>query len=492
MDINLRTLSLTKAAEALAAKTLSAKELCGLYLRRTGEVEPAVGAFLHIDEADVARQAAASDARRASGAPLSPFDGVPIAIKDVICVKGQPCTCGSKILKDFMSVYDATTVERLKSKGFVLFGRANMDEFAMGSSTENSAFQKTRNPWDLERVPGGSSGGSAAAVAAGESPVSLGSDTGGSIRQPASFCGVVGLKPTYGLVSRFGLVAFASSLDQIGPFSKDVLGAAEVLDVIAGHDPRDSTSLPGQGGGYAETVKGFTGDLRGVKVGLPKEYFEVEGLDPIVRQAVETVMAKLHAIGAEPVEVHLPRTKYAVAAYYVVATAEASANLARFDGVRYGYRDSHADGVISTYLESRGHGFGEEVRRRILLGTFVLSSGYYDAYYAKALKVRALIRNDFAEAFKKCDVILAPCSPTPAVRFGEFATPLQMYLADIYTISANLAGICGASVPCSLSAAGLPIGAQLLGPVLGEKAILKVARAVEVTRDVKEFVPSAV
>lgn len=487
MNVDIHTLTLDQASKALSTKSLSSKELCSMSIRRAAEAEPKVGALLRLDERDVMRQAETSDSRRASGSPLSEFDGVPIAIKDVICVKGQPCTCASKILEKFVSTYDATVIERLKARGFVLFGRANMDEFAMGSSTENSAFKKTRNPWDLDRVPGGSSGGSAAAVAAGEVCVSLGSDTGGSIRQPASFCGVVGLKPTYGLVSRFGLVAFASSLDQIGPFSRDVLGAAEVLDVIAGYDHRDSTSLPGEAGGHADAVRSFSGDLKGLRVGLPKEYFEVEGLDPAVRQAVESAMSKLAAIGAAPVEVALPRLKYAIAAYYVVATAEASANLARFDGVRYGFRDPDADGVIATYLRSRGHGFGDEVRRRILLGTFVLSSGYYDAYYAKAQKARSLIRSDFVKAFEKCDVILGPCAPTPAVRLGEFASPLQMYLADIYTISANLAGICGVSVPCALSPSGLPIGAQLLGPVFGEKTILKVARAIEATRDVKEF-----
>lgn len=464
-------------AVALAQGETTSVALCQAALDRIAAVDGRVGAFLHVDREGVLAAAAASDRRRGEGEARSPYDGVPVALKDNMAVTGQPCTCGSKILEPFVSPYTGTAPARLLDQGFVLCGRANLDEFAMGSSTENSAYRQTANPWDLTRVPGGSSGGSAAAVAAGEVPAALGSDTGGSIRQPASFCGVVGLKPTYGRVSRYGLVAYASSLDQIGPLAHDVRDAAILLEAIAGHDPLDSTSLDLPVEPYV--AKLAEADPRGLRVGLPKEFFAVEGLDPEVRAAIEAAAAKYAEMGAEVVEVELPNTKYAVAAYYIIATAEASANLARFDGIRYGFRHPEAENLLDTYRLSRAGGFGREVKRRIILGTYVLSSGYYDAYYNRAQKVRTLIRRDFDRVFESCDVILSPASPFPAFRAGEITDPLQMYLADIYTISANLAGICGISVPCALSSAGLPIGLQILGPALGETRLLQSAHLFE-------------
>ena len=402
---------------------------------------------------------------------------MPVGVKDVIAVKGQPLNCGSKILDHFVSPYDATVIEKLKAAGAVVFGRLNMDEFAMGSSTENSAFQITRNPWDTSRIPGGSSGGSAAAVVADECVAALGSDTGGSIRQPASLCGCVGLKPSYGRVSRYGLVAYASSLDQIGCFAKDVRDAATVLGVIGGHDPRDSSSVPQPVPNYAA---GLTGNIKGLKLGLPKEYM-IGGLDPEVKRAVAAAVEQLAKLGAEVVEVSLPHTDYAIATYYIIATAEASANLARFDGIRYGTRVEGAD-PIELYGKTRGAGFGPEVKRRIILGTYVLSSGYYDAYYLRAQKVRTLIRNDFLKAFERVDAIVTPTSPTAAFKIGEKAAdPLQMYLMDIFTISCNLSGICGLVVPCGFTGPQprLPIGLQLLGKPFGEETILRIAHAYE-------------
>ena len=402
---------------------------------------------------------------------------MPVGVKDVIAVKGQPLNCGSRILGDFHSPYDATVIEKLKAAGAVVFGRLNMDEFAMGSSTENSAFQITHNPWDTSRIPGGSSGGSAAAVSADECVAALGSDTGGSIRQPASLCGCVGLKPSYGRVSRYGLVAYASSLDQIGCFAKDVRDAATVLGVIGGHDPRDSSSVPQPVPNYPA---GLTGNIKGLKLGLPKEYM-IGGLDPEVKQAVAAAVQQLARLGAEVVEVSLPHTDYAIATYYIIATAEASANLARFDGIRYGKRVEGAD-PIELYGKTRGQGFGLEVKRRIILGTYVLSSGYYDAYYIRAQKVRTLIRNDFLKAFEKVDAIVTPTSPTAAFKIGEKAEdPLQMYLMDIFTISCNLAGICGLALPCGFTGhqPRLPIGLQLLGKPFGEETILRIAHAYE-------------
>jgi aspartyl-tRNA(Asn)/glutamyl-tRNA(Gln) amidotransferase subunit A len=482
----LNQLTLSALTGRLARREVSARETLQACLTQIRRVDSQVGAFLEWNESDALAQAEVADAEWARGGhPTKPLLGVPIAIKDVIAVKGQRLRCASKILDGFVSPYDATVIERLRAAGAIIFGRLNMDEFAMGSSTENSGYQPTRNPWDLSRIPGGSSGGSAAAVAADECLAALGSDTGGSVRQPASLCGVVGLKPTYGRVSRYGLVAFASSLDQIGPVTKDVRDSAMMLRVIAGHDPRDSTSVPRDVPDYAANL---TGDIKGLKLGLPKEYM-VGGLDPQVKQALGTAVKQLQQLGAEIVEISLPHTDYAVATYYIIATAEASANLARFDGIRYGRRVDGAD-PIELYRKTRGAGFGPEVKRRIILGTYVLSSGYYDAYYLRAQKVRALIRQDFVQAFERVDAIVTPTMPTPAFKIGEKSgDPLQMYLSDIFTLSCNLAGLCGLSVPCGFAtlpsskpgvpATRLPIGLQLLGPPFGEETLLRVAHAYE-------------
>ena len=456
-------------------------------LDRVERVDPTLKAFLSWDAEDALAQAGACDRALQEGATHAqkPLLGVPIAVKDVLAVKGQPLGCGSRILANFISPYDATVVEKLRAAGAIIFGRLNMDEFAMGSSTENSAFQTTRNPWDPTRIPGGSSGGSAAAVSADECIASLGSDTGGSIRQPAALCGCVGFKPTYGRVSRYGLVAFASSLDQIGPFAKTVQDAATVLEVISGVDRRDSTSIPQLVPKYTAALNR---EIRGLKIGLAKEYM-VGGLDPEVNAAVQAAVKQLEKLGAEIVEVSLPHTDYAVATYYIVATAEASANLARFDGIRYGLRVEGKD-PIELYSKTRGAGFGAEVKRRIILGTYVLSSGYYDAYYLRAQKVRTLIRNDFLKAFEKVDAIVTPTTPTAAFKAGEKSEdPLQMYLSDIFTISCNLAGNCGISLPCGFTSgvdpadrtqgSRLPIGLQLLGKPFGEETILKIAHAYE-------------
>ena len=487
---DLKSLTIAKAAVALASG-ISSEALCSAYLERIDKIEPSVKAFLALDKEDALRQAKESDARRKAGKQLSPYDGIPISIKDNIAVTGQQCSCASKILKGFKSPYDATVIARLKAKGFILLGRCNLDEFAMGSSCENSAYQKTANPWDTSRVPGGSSGGSAAAVAAGETIAALGSDTGGSIRQPASFCGVVGLKPTYGRVSRFGLVAFASSLDQIGPISKDVTDAAIILDAIGGHDSADTTSLPDACGGFAEAVAKVPANpsLKGLRIGLPAEYFEIDALAPGVKEIVSSAIESFKKMGAETVKVSLPHTKYAVACYYIIATAEASANLARFDGIRYGARAKDAEDIISTYFDTRGQGFGDEVKRRIILGTYVLSSGYYDAYYLRAQKVRSLIRRDFTDAFKSCDLILTPVSPTVAFKFNEKSDPLQMYLSDIFTIALNLSGNCGISVPAGLDKdTGMPAGIQLIAPSMEESMLLSSARAFELARADKDFI----
>ncbi len=491
--LDLKSMTLASASEALASGKASSVELCQAFLDRIAKLEPSVKALLAVDPEGVLAQAKASDARRAAGQALSPWDGLPVTLKDNISAKGFQCSCASKIFGSFKSPYDATVVARLRERGFVLLGRANMDEFAMGSSCENSAFQKTANPWDLSRVPGGSSGGSAASVAASETLAALGSDTGGSIRQPAAFCGVVGLKPTYGRVSRYGLVAFASSLDQIGPITKSVYDSALLLDVIGGHDKADCTSLPAPCGGFAEAVAKVPANpsLKGLKIGLPKEYFEIDALAPGMKKSVSDAIETFKRMGAETVEVSLPHTKYAVACYYIIATAEASANLARFDGIRYGARAQDAQDIISTYLETRKNGFGDEVVRRIILGTYVLSSGYYDAYYLRAQKVRSLIRRDFTEAFKSCDLILTPVTPSVAFKFGEKSDPLQMYLSDIFTIALNLSGNCGISVPAGIdSATGMPTGIQLIAKEMEEEALFRSARAFEIARDVKEFKPS--
>lgn len=473
----LNTLSISEALARLEAGTASSLDLTNACLGRIAAVDSKVHAFLSVDEADARSQAEQADRLRAEGrAEAMPLLGIPISLKDVLASKGQPLGCASKILKGFVSPYDATVVERLKQAGAVVFGRTNMDEFAMGSSTENSAFVTTCNPWDLTRVPGGSSGGSAASVSADECLASLGSDTGGSIRQPAALCGCVGFKPTYGMVSRYGLTAFASSLDQIGPFTKTVEDTARILEVISGHDPKDSTSIPGGVPSYRGQL---AGDIRGLKLGIAREYM-VGGLDAEVQAAVEKAVAWYQAQGVEVVEVSLPHTEYAVATYYIVATAEASANLARFDGIRYGLRVDGAD-PAELYSKTRGAGFGAEVKRRIILGTYVLSSGYYDAYYLRAQKVRTLIRDDFTKAFERVDAIITPTTPTAAFKAGEKSgDPLQMYLSDIFTISCNLAGNCGISIPCGFTRSPkLPIGLQLLGKSFGESTILRLAHAYE-------------
>ena len=471
----LNQLTISEARVRLTRREISARELTQSCLDQIQRVDGEIKAFISHDAADALAQADRADQQIGSGLG-GPLSGIPIAVKDVLSVKGHPLNCGSKILGNYVSPYDATVIEKLRAAGAIVFGRLNMDEFAMGSSTENSAFQTTRNPWDTTRIPGGSSGGSAAAVAAHECLATLGSDTGGSIRQPAALCGCVGFKPTYGRVSRYGLVAFASSLDQIGPFTKDVRDSALMLNAISGLDPRDSTSLP-------QVVPDYTAALgasvKGLKLGLPKEYM-IGGLDPEVKQAVDAAVNELQKQGAEIVEISLPHTEHAVATYYIVATAEASANLARFDGIRYGKRVEGAD-PLELYSNTRGQGFGPEVKRRIILGTYVLSSGYYDAYYLRAQKVRTLIRQDFLKAFERVDAIVTPTTPTAAFKAGEKSDdPLQMYLSDIFTISCNLAGIPGISIPCGFTQSPkLPIGLQLLGKPFGEETLLSLAHAYE-------------
>ncbi len=474
----LNQLTISELTAKIAKREVSAREAMQSCLDQIARVDGTIHAFISHDDVDALAQADAADkwlSQGGSGA-RRPLLGVPVAVKDVLAVKDQPLNCGSKILGKFVSPYDATVVEKLKAAGAIVFGRLNMDEFAMGSSTENSAFGVTRNPWDTTRIPGGSSGGSAAAVAADEVIAALGSDTGGSIRQPAALCGCVGLKPTYGRVSRYGLVAFASSLDQIGTFTKDTRDAAALLGVMGGHDARDSTSVPQAVPDFAAAL---TGNIRGLKLGLPKEYM-IGGLDPGVKAAVDAAVKQFEKLGAEIVEISLPHTDYAVATYYIIATAEASANLARFDGIRYGARVDGAD-PLELYSKTRGAGFGDEVKRRIILGTYVLSSGYYDAYYLRAQKVRTLIRNDFLRAFETVDAIVTPTTPTAAFKIGEKSDdPLQMYLSDIFTISCNLAGICGISLPCGFTQSPkLPIGLQLLGKPFGEETLLKIAQAYE-------------
>ncbi len=471
-------MSISRLAPLLARREVSPVEVTAALLQRIKERDGELNAYLSVDESGALEQAKAAEARlgRGEGSPLT---GIPLALKDVMVTRGLRTTCGSRILENFVPPFDATAVARLRREGAVFLGKANMDEFAMGSSTENSAYGSTRNPWNRDYTPGGSSGGSAAAVAADLCSGALGSDTGGSIRQPASHCGVVGLKPTYGRVSRYGLVAYASSLDQIGPLTKEVRDAALLLQAIAGHDPKDSTSVPQAVPDYAAVLGR---EIRGMKIGVPREYFG-QGLDPEVEAAIRAALKTLEGLGAELLEVSLPHTEYAVATYYVVAVAEASSNLARYDGVKYGFR-AEGRNLLETYLHTRSQGFGAEVRRRIMLGTYTLSAGYYDAYYKKGSQVRALIRGDFEAAFKDCALIACPVSPTPAFRLGEkLADPLTMYLSDIFTISANLAGIPGISVPCGFSSRGLPIGLQLLGPPFGEAEILQTAYAFEQATD---------
>ncbi len=474
----LSPLTLAELTARLAAGECSAVEITRACLDHIRRHDGALHAFLHVDEADALAQAAAADAARRAGVTPAekPLLGLPVATKDNIAVRGQPLTCASRILEGFISPYDATVITRLRAAGAVVLGRLNLDEFAMGSSTENSAFGPTRNPWDLTRIPGGSSGGSAAAVAAGEVPAALGSDTGGSVRQPAAHCGVVGLKPTYGRVSRYGLVAYASSLDQIGCLTRTVRDAALLLGVLAGHDPRDATSVPEPVPDY---LAALDAPLQGLRLGLPREY-RIPGLHPEVAAAFEAAVATLRGLGAETVDISLPHTPQALAAYYIIAPAEASTNLARFDGIRYGLRVEGAD-PLEMYERTRGRGFGPEVKRRILMGTFVLSAGYYDAYYLRAQKVRTLIRRDFLRAFEQVDAILTPTTPGPAFRLGEkLDDPLQMYLEDIFTLSCNLAGLCGLSVPCGFTRSPrLPVGLQLLGRPFGEATLLRLAHAYE-------------
>ncbi|MCE5333651.1 MAG: Asp-tRNA(Asn)/Glu-tRNA(Gln) amidotransferase subunit GatA [Desulfobacteraceae bacterium] len=473
--MTLHSLSMHEIHDLLLARKAGAVEVVSAFLQRMEAVEPKVNAYISTLGERALDEAKLFDEGKKDFAS-SALAGVPIAIKDVICVRGIRTTCGSRILENFVPPYDATVARKLDDAGMILIGKTNMDEFAMGSSTENSAFAKTRNPWNLECVPGGSSGGSAAAVAADLCAGSLGTDTGGSIRQPASFCGVVGMKPTYGRVSRFGLVAFASSLDQIGPITKDVEDAAMLLQTIAGHDPRDSTSVNLPVPDYRSTLRD---SIRGLRLGIPREYF-IEGTAPEVVSAVRKAIDTYRELGASLVDISLPHTEYGIAAYYIIAPAEASSNLARYDGVKYGHRVEGAKDLMEMYRRSRSEGFGAEVKRRIMLGTYVLSAGYYDAYYKKASQVRTLIRKDFLDAFEKCDAIVAPVSPIPAFRIGEKAEdPLQMYLSDVFTLPASLAGIPGISVVCGFTSERLPIGLQILGPHFREEVVLRVAHQFE-------------
>ena len=473
---DLPALTIADLQSGLRRKEVSPREVLESLHARIDKLEPKIEAYLSIDFDAALKEAEKADVNL-------PLGGVPIAIKDVINVAGQPCTCGSKILRSYRSPYNATAIERLRAAGAIPFGKTNMDEFAMGSSTENSSVKVTRNPWDLSRVPGGSSGGSASAVAADAAFGALGTDTGGSIRQPASFSGVVGLKPSYGRVSRFGMTAFASSLDQIGPLTKTVRDAAMIMNAIAGRDRHDSTSLHEPVPDYTQNLGR---DLKGVRLGVPKEY-RVEGIHPQISSAVNAAIKQLESLGAEIVHLSLPHTDYGIAVYYFIATAEASANLARFDGVRYGFRAKDAKDLLDHYGRTREEGFGEEVKRRIILGTYVLSSGYYDAYYVHAQKVRELIRRDFVSAFEKCDAIISPTSPEPAFKIGEKSdNPLAMYLADIFTNTANLAGICGISVPCGFAkenGSQLPVGLQILGKSLDEARVFQIAHAYEQSTD---------
>ncbi|MCK4507918.1 MAG: Asp-tRNA(Asn)/Glu-tRNA(Gln) amidotransferase subunit GatA [Desulfuromonadales bacterium] len=473
--MTIHDLTLAELRARLDNRELSAVEVTNAYLERIAATNPDLNSFITVCNETAIVEAQAADQALAAG-EVAPLTGLPIAVKDIFNTAGLRTTCASRILENYVSPYDATAIARIKAQKAVIVGKLNMDEFAMGSSNENSAFGAVRNPWNLEHVPGGSSGGSAASIAAHQAAAALGTDTGGSVRQPAAHCSVVGLKPTYGRVSRYGVVAYASSLDQVGPVTRDVRDSALLLQAIAGYDSADSTSVDTPVPDYQANL---TGDLRGMKIGLPKEYF-IEGLDDDVRKAITDAAATYKALGAEIIEVSLPHTAYAVACYYLIATAEASSNLARYDGVRYGLRDENAEKLIDMYMQSRAAGFGTEVKRRIMLGTYALSSGYYDAYYIKAQKVRTLIRQDFLDVFEKVDTLLTPVAPTPAFALGEKTDdPLQMYLSDIYTIPVNLAGTCAMSLPCGFSAKGLPIGLQLIGKPFDEATMLRTAHAFE-------------
>lgn len=478
--MDLCKLTANELQNMLRSGEVSSLEITESVFEQIKEVEDDIGAYITLTEELAKEQAKAVDEMIAQNDELPALAGIPIAIKDVICTKDILTTCGSQILKNFIPPYDATIMKKLNEQKIVMTGKTNMDEFAMGSSTENSSYKITRNPWDLERIPGGSSGGSAAAVAANECICSLGSDTGGSIRQPAALCGVVGMKPTYGRVSRYGLIAFASSLDQIGPFTKDVTDCALMMNAICGHDQKDSTSANLE---VPDFTKSLVDDVSDLKIGIPKEYF-IEGLDSEVEEKVRTAIDVLANLGADVQEISLPNTDYAVATYYIIAPAEASANLARYDGVRYGFRAEDADNLIDMYKKTRSEGFGPEVKRRIMLGTYALSSGYYDAYYLKAQKVRTLVKEDFDSAFEKVDVIVTPTSPTPAFKIGEkMDEPLQMYLSDIFTISTNLSGIPGISIPCGFTEDKLPVGLQIMANAFDEETLIRVAYTYEKNRE---------
>lgn len=484
---DLYNLNISQLQEGLARKSFSSVDLMHSVIERTDSVETKINAFIDRDIEDALRQAEASDQRRLNGDILGPLDGIPVGIKDILAVKDQPLRCASKMLDAYISPYDATCVENLKNSGAIIWGRLNMDEFAMGSSTENSAYGTTSNPWDLACIPGGSSGGSAASVAAGETIVSIGTDTGGSIRQPAALCGVVGMKPTYGLISRYGLVAFASSLDQVGPFSRTVKDSAYLLESLVGHDPKDSTSLNLEQQDYSKVLEN---PLRKLTLGVPKEFFG-EGIDSEVKEIVGKAIDWYRSQGHSVVEVSLPHSELCVPVYYIIATAEASSNLARFDGVRYTHRSKEAENILDVFAKSRGEGFGSEVKRRIMLGTYVLSSGYYDAYYLRAQKVRAMIRQDFENAFDQVDALLTPTTPTPAFKRGEKSEdPLAMYLSDVFTISVNLAGLPALSLPVGFTSRQLPVGMQVIGKAFGEADILSIAHAFETAHPYAEMRPN--
>ncbi len=468
-------LSMKQAMDKLSSKEISASELVEGLLDRIKEKEPKLRALNRVCEEQALNEAKNADDRRAKGEQRSAFDGIPAIIKDNICTEGIATTCSSKMLQDFVPPYDAHVIERFKSLGIITLAKSNLDEFAMGSSTENSAFKTSANPWDLRCVPGGSSGGSAAAVSAGYAPLALGSDTGGSIRQPASYCGVVGLKPTYGVVSRYGLVAFASSLDQIGPFTRTIEDAALALNTLCSHDRRDSTSIDMN---YPDYSAGIKEGVKGMKIGVPKEYF-AEGLGEDAKAALLSAMKTYESMGAIVEETTLPTFDYALSVYYIISSAEATSNLSRYDGVKYGHRAQKYNGIVDMYVQTRNEGFGPEVKRRMMLGNYVLSSGYYDAYYLKALKVRTLVKRDFDALFEKYDCILSPTAPTPAFVAGEKTDPLQMYMTDIYTVPVNIAGLTAVSMPYGLSNNGLPIGVQLIAKPLGEPEMLRMAYALE-------------
>jgi aspartyl-tRNA(Asn)/glutamyl-tRNA(Gln) amidotransferase subunit A len=470
--MELHELGVQETSELLAGRQVSAAELTQAYLDRIQRLDPNIKAYVTVAEENALNQARLADQRLKTGEGLTPLTGIPYAVKDSLSTRGIPTTCSAKILENYKPFYDCTAVRKLKSTGAVLLGKNNMDEFGMGSSTENSGFFTTRNPWNFEHVPGGSSGGSAAAVAAGLAPFTLGEDTGGSVRHPASFCGVTGLKTTYGRVSRYGLLPLVSSFDTIGPMARSAYDVALVLEAIAGHDPKDSTSRIEATQPYSEILKKAE-NLRGLRIGIPKEYF-VEGLDAEVNASLRAAIKQLEELGARAVEVSLPHTQYAIPVYYLILFAEASSNLAKYDGVRFGLSERNGEGLLDVYLKTREVGFGAETKRRIMLGTFALSAGYYDAYYLKAQKVRTLIRRDFEKAFEACDALVTPVSPTPAFRIGEkISNPLDMYLADVFVVAVNLAGIPALSVPCGLSN-GLPIGMQIMGPHLSEEMLLRI------------------